>query len=693
MADIIAYPGNSALSKEVRDKILSTFRHSLNLYRSGKAVDSAVGCEFILKMDPRFGPARRLLEKAHNPSSEIDLAEFDAFASDEAPAPPSTGGEPPDKLLISAIEAYAERQFDRAIENANKVLAALPGNNDAREILEKAKRKRDLQPHVENFRQRALFALESGQEEEARLNFERMQNLDPEHPEVERLAARFEGTTAPPEPAALPAIDPDEPDFRFDVSDRQIPPVEPYRPPAGAAATDVGASPPPAGMEGLDLGPLSESSALSEWGPVLETSPSPNFAQPPPASGPQPNFADLWGPPEAAAPAGESSAPASPGSVEIARLLREGDDLSARDPQAAIETWSRIFLLDLGNADATARIENARLKLAETNRRVADALKTGRSLYDGGQLKEAREKFLEVLAIDENEPMARSFLQRIEGDMSRPQVSYDLSLTSPRGDVLDEDEVSPRENSPASFPAARQDREAAPAARRRPWIPVVAAGALLLAIGAGVYVLLRPGRPIPPAEAEKPVPRRRSEVPPMPAPPAPAPAAGTGPISLPASPPAGADAKRAEAEGALAEHRYIAALTAFNLAAPAYPNDPGFRQEMGQAAERVGEISPAVKLYNDGDYETALPILWRLHQADRQNQDVRSYLVRAYYDLGVINLQNNLFDKASRSFNDALGVDPEDALAKRQKAFADRYVKRPPDLLARIYVKYLRPRP
>jgi Tfp pilus assembly protein PilF len=72
---------------------------------------------------------------------------------------------------------------------------------------------------------------------------------------------------------------------------------------------------------------------------------------------------------------------------------------------------------------------------------------------------------------------------------------------------------------------------------------------------------------------------------------------------------------------------------------------------------------------------------------------VKSYLVRSYYDLGVINLQNNLFDKASHSFSDALGVDPNDVLTKRQKAFSDRYAKKPPDLLARIYVKYLRPRP
>ena len=688
MADNIAYPGNPALPKEVRDKILSTFRHSLNLYQAGKAVDCAVGCEFILKMDPRFAPAKRLLEKARNPAADIDPAEFRAYLGEGPAAPANLGDEAPDRLLISAIEAFAERNFDRAIESANRVLAALPGNNDAREILEKARRKRDLQPHVENFRQRALFALESGQLEEARLNFERMRNLDPEHPEVEKLAARLgEGGAAAAAPGLFvaPPPAPDDSEFHFDLTQPAVSPVEPYVPPPPAAPI------PATGMEGLDLGPLSESPPLSEWAPIPDTAP-PSFGQPSPAQAPQPNFADLWSP-EPAAPSANPAGEPSASSTEIAKLLREGDDLSLRNPQAAIETWSRVFLLDLGNAEATTRIENARSKLAESNRRVADALKTGRSLYDAGQLNEAREKFLEVLAIDENEPTARSFLQRIEGDLSRPQGSYDLSLTSPRGDVLDEDELPSRESSPASFPSERAERAPAPPRRRRAWIPLAAAGALVIAIGAGLYFVLRPGPAAPPpAEPARTEAKRPTEAPPAAEPSAPQPSA-TATIPIPKAPPPGADAKRAEAEAALTAHRYIAALTAFNLCASAYPSDPVFRQEMGQAADRVAEISPAVKLYNDGDYETALPILWRLYQADHQNEDVRSYLVRAYYDLGVINLQNNLFGKASRSFSDALGVDPNDALSKRQKEFSDRYLRRPPDLLARIYVKYLRPRP
>jgi tetratricopeptide (TPR) repeat protein len=690
MADNIAYPGNSALPREVRDKVFSTLRHSLNLYRAGKALDCAVGCEFILKMDPRFGPAKRLLEKARNPAANVDLAEIEGWVK-ETPAPPErTGGDSPDRLLISAIEAYAERDFSRAIENANRVLAALPGNNDAREILEKAKRKRDLQPHVENFRQRALFALEAGQTEEAKLNFERMRSLDPEHPEVEKIASRLEGGAPPATPASVP--------LEVPAFDLEMPPLsaslKPPPPPdwSPAATPFTAESPAPGGMEGLDLGPLSESPPLSEWASVSEPgSPAaPSFTSEAGPQAPQPNFADLWGPPEAP-PTGAAPSGASASSEEIQKLLREGDELASRNPQAAIETWSRVFLLDLGNADATSRIEGARERLAETNRRVADALKAGRSLYDGGQLKEAREKFLEVLAIDENEPTARSFLQRIEDDFSRPQGSYDLSLTSPQGDVLAEDDLAPGAPSAPAVPE-RAPKET-PAARRRLPLPLLAAaGGLVLATAIGLYFVLRPA---PRMEIPKNAPPARVVKHGGPAAAAPSETASA-PIPVPkatAPPPAAAEEKRAEAEKSLAGHRYIAALTAFNLAAPAYPGDPGFHQEMAQAAQRVGEISPAVKLYNDGDYETALPILWRLFQADKENEDVKSYLVRAYYNLGVIDLQNNLFDKASKALGEALSVDSNDLLTKRQKAFADRYLRQPPDLLARIYVKYLRPRP
>jgi tetratricopeptide (TPR) repeat protein len=356
-------------------------------------------------------------------------------------------------------------------------------------------------------------------------------------------------------------------------------------------------------------------------------------------------------------------------------------------------------------------------------------LKQGRVLYESGQPKDAREKFLEVLAIDENEGTARAYLHRIEDDLSRPSASYDLAAATPAGDVLaEEDEPGGAPALAAEMPSRQTSRPKA-APRRVSAVLVIG---LLAAIGAALFLMLRPrgSAPPPPASAspagnpigeatrlfqEGKVDEARQALLAIPASspqygraqkmlatfgPAASPSPGetaataSSATAAPATPPpASAEAQRKEAETALAEHRYIAALSGFHQSAPRYPGDAELKKEMAEATVKVQEISPAVRLFNDGDYDSALPILWRLYQADHQNFDVKSYLVRCYYNQGVIALQNNLFDKAAKAFGDALGVQPDDALSRRQKSFAERYAKRPPDLLARVYLKYLRPRP
>ncbi|HEU5248863.1 MAG TPA: hypothetical protein VFW15_02655, partial [Thermoanaerobaculia bacterium] len=174
---------------------------------------------------------------------------------------------------------------------------------------------------------------------------------------------------------------------------------------------------------------------------------------------------------------------------------------------------------------------------------------------------------------------------------------------------------------------------------------------------------------------------------------APRPAAGgaaPAPLAPNAPDPA---ALRAEAERALGDKRYIDAMKSFSLAAPHFQGDPTFSQEMAAASEKVSELTPAVKLYNDGEYETAIPILWRIHQASRDNQDARSYLTRAYYNQGVIQLQNGLYEKAEQAFGEVLGLDPQDVEAARHRQFAARYRSGDLDLMGRIYVRYISPRP
>src|SRR5512140_724137 len=88
MPEPASYPGSPSLSAEAREKVLQTFRHTLDMARAGRNEDALLGCDFILKMDARFAPARRLLASLRGiaAGTVVDIAEFDVFGS--APLPP-----------------------------------------------------------------------------------------------------------------------------------------------------------------------------------------------------------------------------------------------------------------------------------------------------------------------------------------------------------------------------------------------------------------------------------------------------------------------------------------------------------------------------------------------------------------------------------------------------------------------------
>jgi hypothetical protein len=592
------YPGNLSLPAEVREKILSTFRHTLDLYRDGKVDDCLIGCDFILKMDPRFAPARQLQEKAKNPKAEVSIEEL------------------------------------RAILEA----AAAPVRRDTAEVL-----------------------------------------------------------LVPPE-------------------------APPAAPPASAPEPVATFAPPDAGLDSLSLDSLSLDS-LSLDGPASDLA-EPGFR--PPASGGSPTpFDDLGLPPETS-------------EEQIALLLRQGDEArSAGDKQQAIEIWSRIFLIDINNADAVERIEDTRREMSEESRRIAAALEEGRESYARGDIDGARQKFDAVIPPEER--LAPSPPSR-PASKPEPLSAHDLSAMTPAGDVLAEemDQSGPPGRRPwtgrpggraevgSTEPAAPVEPPRRAGLKVNPRIAGIAVVVLVLGAAAAYFFTRHPARTeAPPAGsgpslehatdlfregkiAETTAELRRippsspdyanaqkllaSLGPPSDAAPAaaaaPAPAAGSS-----AAAPADAAARRADAERALAEKRYIDAMKDFSVAEPAFRGDPTFGQEMAAASERVAELTPAVKLYNEGEYESAIPMLWRIHQAQRDNQDARSYLLRSYYNQGIAQLQNGLYEKAKESFGEAVALDPQDADAARHRHFAERYKSGNLDLLGRIYVRYLSPRP
>ncbi len=749
-----AYPGNPSLPKEVRGKILSTFRHTLNLFREGKTDDCVIGCDFILKMDPRFAPARQLMEKAKNPAAAVDLATLEAMVAATPTPQERIGSIEADKLLVRAAESLNARDFAAAIASAEQVLQALPGNRDATAILAKAQQRRDAGPQIDAARQRAMMALESRQPAEARAALEKIRSIDPDHPSVALLEGRLAalspkevGESTNPGFALLddgPAAAVETPSFEpastgssedgglGNLSLDSLSLDEPLESPAAVPPPDFGGRP-PGGPLSLDEFPAADSPSAFASGPSGMWSEAPAEPEPEPtrtADGYPSAFSMGAAEPEPEAPSPQQ---------EIESLLARGDDAArSGNRQQAIEIWSRIFLIDINNGEAVGRIEKARQEMAEGNRRVAESLRHGREMFEAGDFTAAREAFLQVLAVDETDTTARSYIDRIEQELARPSAGLDLSRKTPQGDILAEELTEVAEPEFAELPLPEPAKSAeepakvrGPADRR---FVFAIGGALVLAIGVGGFFLLRkgPGQSAPAAavggaslehatelfkdgkvaetiaELKKIGPShpdyaraqkllaslsRKSEAPEASAAGAP-PAEGGAESSSPASgPPPSAIAQREVAEKALEEKRYIEALKNFNLAASAFSTDPSFAQSMGVASDKVNELTPAVKLYNEGEYETAIPILWRIFQADRTNQDARSYLIRCYYNQGIAQLQNGLYPKAAESFSEVIAIEPGDEDAVRHKKFAERYQKGDLDLMGRIYVRHVQQRP
>ena len=147
------YPGNPSLPREVRDKILSTFKHTLTLFQEGKTDDCLIGCDFILKMDPRFSPARRLLEKAKNPAADVDLIELEAIVRRSAGAHGQAGPRrTPRSSWCGPSRATTRGTSTRASTPPSRSSTALPGNVHAVELIEKARKRKKRSADFEGAR-------------------------------------------------------------------------------------------------------------------------------------------------------------------------------------------------------------------------------------------------------------------------------------------------------------------------------------------------------------------------------------------------------------------------------------------------------------------------------------------------------------------------------------------------------------
>ncbi|HEV3073886.1 MAG TPA: hypothetical protein VHB47_05645, partial [Thermoanaerobaculia bacterium] len=72
----MTYPGNQSLASDVQQRIRSTFEHTLGLAEKGSRQEALLGCDFVLRMDPLFEPARRLQERLEGTSGPLAVEDL-----------------------------------------------------------------------------------------------------------------------------------------------------------------------------------------------------------------------------------------------------------------------------------------------------------------------------------------------------------------------------------------------------------------------------------------------------------------------------------------------------------------------------------------------------------------------------------------------------------------------------------------
>ncbi|HEV3457243.1 MAG TPA: hypothetical protein VHG32_11840 [Thermoanaerobaculia bacterium] len=817
----MTYPGNQSLASDVQLRIRSTFEHTLGLAEKGSRQEALLGCDFVLRMDPLFEPARRLqerLEAATGPLAVDDLRSIKAApagsassASASAGQPPAaTAGkaaapdtlwpdldglagelpdlpEPPPGALRAEFETLlAERRFQELQIRARAEAAAVTGDLELQRLASLAQERLEAGPYVSKFLLSARDAMRNGNAAEANRLLDKARTLDPTHPGIAELTAS--APSAPGAPAGAAGASRREPEL-------QTMPISGL-PRAGAMA------------------PGSAAPSLFPASPGVSAAPPPPPLAPMPAMAPVPAPAgqsDERGVPRQAT--GGAAATDTESERRIQQLLDEGQAaLDGGDPQAAIDAWSRIFLIDIDHQEAAHRIEMARRMKAERDRQVEETFHDGLAHLTANDPAGARAAFQRVLELQPGHLQSREYLQQLdEGGMpavtgagragiSRTHAAMAMPAAdalSPRGQGgdrapagagdtlpplpaglaraagaeavdlaadqdLQEEILVPPDVSPAGAraPEARREVRSASAAphagRARRLFLAVGSAVLLLVLAVGWFLYQKREQWFPNSRTEEPaqppapnpIPRaiklhdsgkaaialaQLSRVPAgdphykeaqaliakwqaepadggAGAPGSPgatlgAPAPGTaslsgapgsigtaGSTSAPGAASPDAERRRAlieEAGRAFQEGAYLRAAERYEAADKLAKLDTGEAAQFNTAKQKLVPLQRQIAMFRSHDWDFALPELWRIHESEPGNRDVTRMIVDSYYNLGVRNLLHNEVAKAAQQFGEAKNLAPDDLEIKRQLVFAQTYLERNPDLLYRIYVKYL----
>jgi tetratricopeptide (TPR) repeat protein len=711
----MSYPGNPEIPSDIQQRLLDAFGEALDLAEMGKREEAGLGCDFILRTDPLFEPARvlmRRVQQADGPLSVDDLRSGDALAG--LPMPQLDAGfiDPGGNLRARILAALAQRRLEEAVNLGMEHAAEIAEDSDLLHRLQEAQTRLEARPYIQQFLESARAASTTGDLLDRDRWLGKIRALDPENPALAEFydAAPTVSTTGLFQPVGgfdfAPMLPPDEL-----PAPTPAPPTREDSLARFAEALEKGERVSPSSVEQTPLGA------------------TPVFSRPLEMSSIGNSLDELAGfGPATKHPGGSAARSVGGEDDRIQALLDEGQAAFDRgELQSAIDAWSRIFLIDIDHAEANRRIEEARRVKAEADRRTEEMFHEGVTKFEAGDTGGARQVFERLLQIQPNYLAAREFIAQID---------------SGSGVVLPRlGEAGPGfASSPAEAPRAtgeqapvRRDRgprpsggsvEAGPKAVVKKssglgGILRIVGIAALVGVGGWLAWTNRaswlPGSsaaPPPTAAAVDPIERAKrlhsegktssalqvlKRIAPGTAEAEVARALIAEWEALEAPKPSGPSPEAlrqqsellAAAQSAAAGIRFREANRLYEQAAAILPLPASSLELAREAKARVDVLAPQLAMFKDGSWEEALPTLWRLHEAAPQDRDVTGLLATAYVNLAIRELQRESPADALPNLKEALGVDPADPLAKRLQAFAEHYRDKAPDLQYRIFVKYI----
>ena len=664
----MAYQGNPTLSADVQQRILDTFEQTLDLAGQGSRQEALLGCDFVLRLDPQFEPARVLQDRLRNSAGAVEVNDlrvggppapaFDPFGDLEQQnmdLPAFTLEGPEEGLAREFQDLLAARRFQDVLNRAHQEQAVVAGSAELQQVVNLAQERLEGEPYLNKFLTAARQAAITGQTTEVARLLEKAKALDPSHPDIARLEA------ASPAPSMPPA----------------------FGAPAGRSAgeneTDQRIRSLIAeGQTALDAG--DPQGAIDAWSRIF--------------------LIDI-------------------DHQEAARLIESARRLKAERERQVEEIFHEgLAHLDAG---ATAKARQAFQQVLQIQPSYL-AAREYLDQIDAGKTPSGRP------APHPAPTGSMAAVLPLSGDrqLSDDDVLKEEILVPPEpsegGGVRGRSVAFSRESRPKG--------KGAKEARGGKLFYLVGGGVLVVLLAAGGYLLLNRDTMFPnsssavsptPSAAIDPIARAEGLH-----------KAGKTPIAIaqlrrvPESDPNYARAQEliaewegraaqpqttdletepapvlspellarregllASARAAFGERSYFRALSRLREANE-IARLGGEDAQMRQVAEtQLARLAAQLNLFYDHEWQFALPDLWRRHEENPADRDVTHLIVDCYYNLAVRDLQRADTRKAAENLKEAAKLEPSDPILGRHIAFAETYQTRDKDLLYRIYVKYL----